>query len=79
MDNLSVGIVHAYKICFMQVIEIMISVRNYSKIIEHIETGISDKSLNEYCQKLKKLNKIVELSPSFYKNINKNLLKNQNR
>lgn len=69
MDNLSMGISRSYKVCFMQAVEVFTSVRNYSTIIEHIQTGISDKNLNEYYQKLKNLNKIVEDSPSFYSHL----------
>lgn len=72
MDNLSMGISRSYKVCFMQAVEVMTSVRNYSKIIEHIETGISDKNLNEYYQKLKNLNSIVDDSASFYQNLDAN-------
>lgn len=60
------GIAKTYKVCFIQAIEVMTSVRNYTKIIEHIETGISDQNLNEYYQKLRNLNSIVEENPSFY-------------
>lgn len=66
MDNLCMGIAKTYKVCFIQAIEVMTSVRNYTKIIEHIETGISDQNLNEYYQKLRNLNSIVEENPSFY-------------
>lgn len=66
MDNLSMSVARSYRSHFLQTVEILTSVRNYTKIIEHIQTGISDKNLSEYVQKLKTLNEIVENNPSFY-------------
>lgn len=66
MDNLSMSVSRTYRSHFLQTVEVLTSVRNYTKIIEHIQTGISDRNLSEYVQKLKTLNEIVENHPSFY-------------
>lgn len=72
MDNLSMGISRSHKVCYLQAVEVFTSVRNYSTIIEHIQTGISDSNLNDYYYKLKNLNKIVKDSPTFYSHLEPN-------
>lgn len=73
MDNLSMSVANSYKVGFIQAVEVLMSVRNYSKIIEHIESGISDNKLLEYIQKIRKLNKTIEESPTFYKELEDNV------
>lgn len=66
IDNLSMSVTNAYKVGFTQAVEILMAVKNYSKIIEHIESTIPDTKLLQYIQKIRTLNKTIEKKPSFY-------------